>query len=144
MIIDAQNTFSAAQAVTGDAASTNVIDTSGVGDIGIGCDAMYIVVGVDTTFTSSGASTMTVALQTDDNASFSSATTLYTSASIAKASMVAGARLLHFPVPIGCERYIRLYYDVSTADFTAGKLDAYLLPAMGSEPKVYATTVPTP
>lgn len=144
MIIDRLNTFSSAQALTGTAASTDIIDTRGAGDIGIAECPMFILVGVDTTFTSSGSTTMTIKIQTDDNASFSSATDLYTSASIAKATMVAGTRLLHIPLPIGCERYIRLYYTVSTADFTAGKIDAYLLPSIGSETKVYATTVPTP
>jgi len=143
MITDKENTFSAAQALTATAGS-DTIDTSGVGDWGIGCDGLYIVVNVDTAFTSAGSTTMTIALQTDDNTAFSSATTLYTSASIAKATMVAGARLLHIPLPIGCERYIRLYYTVSVADFTAGKINAYLQVGLGSEIKVLATAVPTP
>lgn len=124
MYIDKENLFSDAQALTTTAASTNLIDL-GV-DRDIGTTNIRFRVQVDTTFQSTAGSTCTIALQTDSTSAFSSATTLFTSAAIAKASMTAGALLVDVAVPRGTERYLRAYYTVATADFTAGALTAFL------------------
>ncbi|UOF77489.1 major capsid protein [Caudoviricetes sp.] len=143
MHIDYQNTFDpTGTALTATRVSTNYLDTRGAGDVGIGCP-LYVDIVVHTLFASGGSSTLTVTLETDDNTSFSSATTLWTSGAIPKASLVKGYRL-QFPVPVGAERYLQLRYTVGTADFTAGKLNAFLLPEQGQNDRVYATTVPTP
>jgi len=40
--------------------------------------------------------------------------------------MTAGALLVDVAVPRGTERYLRAYYTVATANFTAGELTAFL------------------
>lgn len=142
MILDAFNEFDAVgTALTATRASTNVIDLRGFADSAIGCP-LYVYVQVNTALTSGGSSTLTVAIQTDDNSSFSSATTLFTTGSIAKASLVAGYRILSVALPEGCERYIRLNYTVGTADFTAGTITAELIPYRAQYDKYYPSAIP--
>lgn len=130
MLRDAQWVLSDAQAVTTAAAtaSTNVYDTRGPApaDLGIG-EELWLVASVNTTVTASGgAANVTVAIQTDDNESFNSATTLFSSGAIAKATLVAGYRIFARKVPPGCERYIRALITPDTNDLTTGKFDIYL------------------
>src|SRR3982750_1412124 len=127
MLLDAQLLFSDLQAVTATANSTNIIDTLAARDIAAGED-LFVVSYVTTTVTSSGSSTLVITLETDDNSSFSSATTLYTTSSIAKATLVAGYRALAFKLPRYTERYLRLVYTGGTADFTPGKFLSGLPP----------------
>ena len=126
MIIDKLLEFSVAQAVTADAASTNVIDLGADRDLGV-TDGLYIETLVTTTFDSAGeAATLTISLQTDSSDSFGSPTTLYASAAIAEASLVAGYRPVRIHLPQVTERYLRLNYDAGTEDFTAGAISAWL------------------
>lgn len=129
MLRDAQWMLSDQQAVTTAAAtaSTNIYDTRGPApaDLAIG-EELYLVCIVRETVTSAGAATVTFGIQTDDNSGFSSATTLYTTAAIGKATLVAGYRVFAIKVPYGCERYIRGLITVGTADLTAGKFDIFL------------------
>ena len=144
MILDKQNMYSDDQAITTtDVASTNVIDhgapgtpkTTGViagralyRDMGVGV-CIPLLVQVTESFASGGTPTLVVKLQADNDEAFGSPTTLYTSASLALANLVAGSRIPMMAVlPEGLnERYTRLYYDL-TADggntFTAGKITA--------------------
>jgi len=124
-MIDYQERFSDAQAITVDAASTNYIDTQVAGRA---YDEQWLEVMVNTTFDTSGeAGTLVIKLQTDSDSAFGSATDLYTSASFAESALVAGAKLIQMRLPEGLERYIQLYFDVNNSDaFTAGKVDAYL------------------
>lgn len=142
MITDVLNEFDAPNtALTATRVSTNVVDAKGFGDVGIG-GCLYIYVQVNTALTSAGASTLTVALQTDDNASFSSATTVYTTAAIPKASLIAGYQVVNVAVPTGCERYLRLNYTVGTADFTAGSITAEIIPYQGQSDRYYPSAIP--
>jgi hypothetical protein len=126
MYIDKNLTVSSAQAVTATAASTDYIDLGSARQIGLS-KQLYVLFTVNTTTASAGATTMTIKIQTDDNTSFSSATDLYTSGSIAKATLVSGYQVL-IPIPVsGMERYMRLYYTVSTADFSAGAFTASII-----------------
>ena len=131
MLRDAQWVLSDAQAVTTAAAtaSTNVYDTLGPApaDIGKG-EIMWLVCSVNTTVTATGSATVTFAVQTDDNESFSSATTLFTSAAIGKATLVAGYRVFAIRLPVGCERYIRALITPAVDDLLTGKFDIYLTP----------------
>lgn len=120
MLLDAQLLFSDLQAVTVTANSTNLIDTLAARDIAAG-EELYIVCEVTTTATADGSATVTFSLETDDNSSFSSATQLYTTAAIGKATLVAGYRALAFKLPRYTERYLRLVYTVATGPLTAGK-----------------------
>ena len=130
MILDTQNSFTwnsstltDDQAITVTAASTNVIDLGADRDIGKGIP-VPILVQATAAFTAVGAATLTVALQTDDNASFSSASTVWTSTAIPKATLVQGYEIPINYVPRENERYLRLYFTVATGPMTAGTIVA--------------------
>lgn len=127
MYIDYQNMFSNGQAVTVTAASTNVLD--------LGANHAYIqplfekglvkiLCQVVTTFT--GATSMSVALQTDSAEGFGTVDTLYTTAAIAEASLVAGYQYRIGGFPLGIKRYVRLNYTV-VGTHGAGAIDAALV-----------------
>ena len=134
MILDATTLFSAAQAVTTTAASTNVIDLGQPGtvfgaaaaitrDVGKGA-GVPIAIRVVENF--NNLTSITVTVETDDNAGFSSATTVFTSPTYALADLQAGARhLLPDALPVGtAERYVRLKYTLAGTTPTTGKVTA--------------------
>lgn len=127
MIFDRQTLLSDAQAITADAASTNVIDLgpikSGmVRDIGKGKPIPLLIQVVETF---NNLTSMTFALQTDDNEAFSSAKTVWVSGSIALADLVAGKQIIPEYIPRGTnERYMRLYYDITGTAPGTGKVTA--------------------
>lgn len=129
MLIDTLNEFSDSQAVTASAASTNVIDLGAARNQAIG-EELYLHIKCVEDATAAGAATVTFALQVDDNASFSSASTIYTTAAIGKATLVDGYEVVRVRVPKGTERYMRVYYTVATGPLTAGKFDAFLSPSV--------------
>jgi len=101
MWIDSRVEFVDSQAFTASAALTNHINLGGDFDIGPGTQ-LWAVFNVDVT--STGA--YTVAIQTDDNNSFSSATTI---ASMAIASgTVAGTKFV-IGFPFANEQFVRAY-----------------------------------
>lgn len=113
MILDKQLALSEAQALTGATTSfsTNVIDLSAIrSNIGAGKD-LYVVITVDV---AAGGTTPTMAplIQTDDNDSFSSATTLVTGATYAAAALALSTQIV-VPLPLqGMERYLRVGYTL--------------------------------
>lgn len=135
MIFDHQSMFSDAQAITASAASTNVIDLGDTGrvygaavdltrDIGKGTPIPLLAQVVEA-FTADGSATLTVALQVDDNDSFSSPKTVWTSPAIGKADLKPGKVFIPEYIPRGTdERYARMYYTVATGPMTAGKITA--------------------
>lgn len=126
MYLDAHNLFDDnAQHLTTEA-STNLIDLGAARNIGVGED-IYFVIQVDTAFTDgSSNSTMTITLETDDNSSFSSATTAQTIGTFAALS-AAGSRLIAKLQPNAInERYLRAKYTVANGDLTTGKFTAFL------------------
>ena len=139
MIVDDTLVFSDHQAITADAASTNIIDIGAAGtafghgaavrrDIGIGT-SIPVFVSVTEAFTN--LTSLTISLQTDNDAAFGSPKTVATSAAIAAASLVAGYKFT-WPaeLPEGTdERYIRLYYDVTGTAPDAGKIFAGVVAA---------------
>jgi hypothetical protein len=110
--VDAQNLYSDAQALTVTAVSTNIIDHGQDRNLGIGTP-LDVVVTIDVA--AAGGGTLTITLQTDDNAAFSSAATVATTAAIAAATLVAGYQLI-IPVPPDTlmERFSRLNYTLAT------------------------------
>lgn len=112
MYVDAQQLFSDAQALTVTAVSTNILDHSQDRNIGIGTP-LVVVLSVDVS--AAGGGTLTVAIQTDDNAGFASPGTAATTAAIAAATLVAGY-IFAIPVPpdVLTERYMRLNYTLAT------------------------------
>lgn len=146
-LIDAQNLFSDAQAITADAISANVIDTLvvsgaiGAGatggpsanttrDIGAG-EPLYLHILVTTTMLASGgAAEFTVTLESDSTANLATSATVHwtSTAAIPKATLVAGywiAKGVAIP-PGAYERYLGLRYNAITNDFTAGNITAWL------------------
>jgi len=124
MLKDKLTMFSDDQAVTSTAASTDYLDQLAAGNaVGRG---VWLDVRVKTTFTAGGSATMTIALETDDNASFSSATVLWQVTAVAVASLTAGTKW-RVMVPIGAERYLRMNYTVAVGPMTAGNIDAALV-----------------
>lgn len=137
MILDNTLIFSDAQAITADAASTNIIDLGAAGtpyghasavrrDIGIGTEIPIIVQVVESfnTLTS-----LTISLQVDDDVAFGSPTTIATAPTVVLASLVAGYRFT-WPseLPEGTnERYLRLYYDVIGTNPSTGKITAAIV-----------------
>ena len=132
MIFSKEQLLSDDQAITASAASTNHIDLGAVGtphgagapikrDIGKGQPIPFEVIVTEdfATLTS-----LTVALQVDDDVAFGSPKTIKTSGAIAAADLVAGANL--FPdlsLPTGItERYVRLNYTVAGTNASAGKI----------------------
>lgn len=131
MILDKQMLFSDAQAVTTTAASTNIMDLGPMHadntdrDIGQG-STMRLVIITDTAAQSTAGSTVTFSLETSATATFSSATALWTSAAIAKATLVAGYEVASIPLPKGFLKYARVKYTVATADLTTGAFTAFI------------------
>jgi len=120
-LIDYNNMFSNAQAVTSSAASTYYIDGRAAGEA-LNND-IYLIVEVGTEFT--GGTSLEIALQTSADSSFSSYTTLYDSGVILLAKLTANTVLVKVPIPIGLLRYLRVYYTVS-GTMTAGTVSAFL------------------
>lgn len=116
MILSKQQTFSDAQVATSSAASTNIFDLGATGTVLGGPAALVRDIGkgepvpidVYVTAASGTSPTLTVAIQVDDNSSFSSATTLHTSPQVTTTGRV---RLFYIPETAN-ERYIRLYYTI--------------------------------
>lgn len=126
MIFDQQSILSDAQAITATAASTNVIDlgpiaTGIVRDIGKGTQTPLLIQVVESF---NNLTSLTVALQTDDNEAFSSAKTVWSEV-IVLASLTAGFVAIPEFIPRGTnERYMRLNYTVTGTAPTTGKITA--------------------
>lgn len=127
MYVDAQLEFdNAAEHLTTEA-SDNYLDLNvAVPDLGAG-ETLYFVIAVTTAFTdASSDSTMTITLETDDNTSFSSATTAQTVGTFAALSAV-GTRLIVPLAPAAfLERYMRVKYTVANGDLSTGNFDAFI------------------
>ena len=134
MIIDAFNEFSDAQAVTSTAISSNVIDLGPVDDnatrdIGTGED-IYLVVVTQTPATDSGSdATLTVTLESAENAGLSTNPVVhFSTGALAFADFSpAGSVLACVRVPAGnYKRYLGVRYTVASGPLTAGNFDAFL------------------
>jgi len=131
MITSAQQLFSDDQAVTASAASTNYIDLLAAGtpygaaaalnrDQGKG-SKIPLHIQVTTAFAT--LTSLKVAIQCDDNTSFSSPTTILETEAIAAATLTAGYVFNIDSVPLkSTERYMRAYYTVAGSDATAGAI----------------------
>lgn len=120
MILDKQALFSNEQAITGDAASTNIIDTGATADVGRGGKLRVagVVTAAFNTLTS-----LNIKLQTSVDEAFTSPIDLWTvNKTLAGSGLAAGVDLKLPEVPQGAKRYLRLYYDVVGTDPTTGKI----------------------
>lgn len=130
-ILNTQELFSDDQAITATAASTNVLDfgTPGtwvhstvaiVDDKGNSCIPLAIQVTEDF----NNLTSLKIALETDDNAAFGSATEVY-SETILLADLVAGKKSAVRFIPFGTdEQYARLKYTVTGTAPSTGKITA--------------------
>jgi hypothetical protein len=99
-------------------------------DLGKGTP-LELMLQVTKTATSAGAAVLQVIIETDDNTSFSSATAVYTSATIALATLVAGYQLPIRFLPLGVsEKYYRARYVVTVADFTVLEISCGVVDAL--------------
>ena len=140
MIVDDTLVWSDHQAITADAASTNIIDIGAAGtafghsaavrrDIGIGTS---IPVYVTVTEAFDNLTSLTISLQVDNDAAFGSPKTVATSQAYPLADIDAAGVKLFWPaeLPEGTdERYVRLYYDVTGTNPTTGKIFASIVAA---------------
>jgi len=135
MIMDSQLLFSDAQAVTAAAASTNYVDLGKARDIGNGKD-LYVVTVVDVALTdSSSDSTVTVTLQTDDEATFSGAATGCTCYTVA-ATAAIGTTYIHRLGPGDANaQYIQIYYTPNNGNLSTGSFTTFIT----TEPYKYAS-----
>lgn len=133
MLLDEQALFSDQQAITATAASTNFINLGAVVTPPLSANALDRDIGgasnipllIQVTEVFNNLTSLTVAVQVDDNSSFSSPKTVATTGAIALADLVAGKKLMPHIVPIGTdERYMRLHYTVTGSAPTTGKIHA--------------------
>jgi hypothetical protein len=138
MIFDQQNLFSDGQAITATAASTNYIDLGATGTVPGADSAVVRDIGKGTpiplriqiTEAFNNLTSLTVALQVDDNTSFSSPTTVESEV-VALADLTLGAvvNAIKYIPPGVDERYVRLNYTVTGTAPTAGKVTAGVVAA---------------
>lgn len=133
MIFDRTLLFSDGQAITATAASTNLVDLGATGtpyggtalvrELGFG-NEVELYVGVTQTF--NNLTSLTISVETDDNAAFASAATVWTSPAYTLAQLATGAKyLLPDRLMAGVnERYVRLKYTVAGTAPTLGKITA--------------------
>jgi len=132
MIFSIQQIFSDNQVITGDAASTNLLDTLGTGtpanaaaalekDLGKGT-MVPILIQVTEAFNT--LTSLNISIEVDDNAAFASAKVVFTE-NILLADLVVGKTTnLRYLTQGTDERFLRLNYDVVGTDPTLGKLTA--------------------
>ena len=122
MILDNQAIFSDEQAITVDAASTNVIKLNG--EVAYGTP-IEVFVQIAEAFKSTEVTSVAVKIQTSATENFSSVTDLATET---LSALTAGTRANIKFLPKGNKGYIRLYYDVTfetgVSAATAGKITA--------------------
>jgi len=137
MILDAQNTYSDAQALSGTGAvSTNVIDHGSDRDIGIG-EPLAVVITVDVALAGTGPS-YTCTLQTDSSVGFGSAVAVTVSSTFT--TLAQGSRVtLGVPMDKLTNRYTRLNHVLAGTTPTI-TVTAELQPArMVQAENVFAT-----
>jgi hypothetical protein len=134
MIFDRSLLMSNAQAITATAASTDVIDLGATGTVFGNSAALVRDVGrgyeiplrVQVVQAFNNLTSLTVAVQCDDNSGFSSARTVATSQAVALASLAVGYVFEEIPTfQVGTnERYVRLNYTVAGTAPTTGQITA--------------------
>ncbi|MER9628377.1 Bbp16 family capsid cement protein [Mesorhizobium sp. M0296] len=126
MIFDQQTLLSDAQAITATAASTNLIDLGPINagfarDIGKG---KPIPLRIQVVEAFNNLTSLTVALQTDDNSGFASPKTIWSQV-VVLADLILGKVVVPEFITRGTdERYMRLNYTVTGTAPTLGKVTA--------------------
>lgn len=126
MILDAALLFdsNAEHLTTG--ASTDYVDLGSNRNLGVG-EELYFFAVVTVAFTdASSNSTMALTLETDDNSSFSSATTAQTIGTFAALAAIGTRLVARLQPDVIVERYLRVKYTVANGDLSTGKFTAGL------------------
>lgn len=141
MLVDAQLLFSDAQAITADAASTNLVDLGVARNLFDG-EPMAVVLTIDVAADGTTTDeTYEFQIETDDNASFSSATDLLVHSITYGALLINTVHVLPIPVGAAVERYLRVYYNVGGTTPTL-TVTAFLAPLSSVDKrKVYADNI---
>lgn len=123
MLLDAEVTLDPGTAHIQSEASANYFDLGAARDIGAG-RTLYVVSVL--TVALAGGTSMTLTLESDDNTSFSSATSIQSIGAFLTSGSVAGQVLIARVAPIATpERYLRGYWTESGA-VTAGTMETYI------------------
>lgn len=134
-LLDAQNEFSDAQAVTVTAVSTNVIDLNQTAPQYTGGEDLFINVNVGTAF--AGGTSIRVLVWTDNTATVTSGADIISGDVVLTAAATAGSSLLRVNLKgLPLQQYLGLQYVV-VGTMSAGTVDAYL----GITPDVGAPSV---
>jgi len=147
MYVDKQTEFSDSQALTSTAISANVLDifsTTKGGDtnaaaispntkidIGAGTGDLYLMVQVNAALTGGTSPTLTVTLESADDAGLTINNTVhYSTGALAQAAFTnAGTQLIAIRLPATLyRRYVGLRYTITGGPLTAGSVDAFLSP----------------
>lgn len=128
MLYDLENLFSNNQAITADAASTNVVKMAAgvLKEVAFGTP---IPLRIQVTEDFATLTSLNIKVQTATDAAFTTPVTLAETGDIAVASLKAGyVAPINF-IPKGNKGYMRLYYDVTGSNATAGKITAGIVAA---------------
>ena len=125
MLLDQNAVLSDAQALSANAASTNVIDLTAKGE----CVPGSLFFAARTAVAFSGTGNLGVALQTDDNSNFSNAVSLLSVSFPASLLAAAGQILCEVPLPKGLKRYVRAYYTVPNT-LSGGSVSCFITDAV--------------
>lgn len=118
MILDAQQNYSNAQALTATADSTNYIDHGADRNLGIG-DPVLVELVLDVAASdANGNETYTAILETDDNTSFSSATQVGPTVTITRGDAAGTRYFIPLPPDTSLERYTQLAFTLGGTDPT--------------------------
>lgn len=127
MFLDGQNLYSDAQALTASAASTNLIDHGADRNMGIG-EPLVAVIVVDVALDAgNGDETYSAVVQTDDNSSFSSATTLATFPTMTRGDAAGTRYVVPIPPDTRMEQYTRISFTLGGTS-PSGTVTAFMIP----------------
>lgn len=136
MIFDISTLFSNSQAITADAASTDIIDLGVMGRV-FGAAAVlprdtarsdYIPIHIQVTEAFNNLTTLRVVVQTSDVENFGSGVKDCIEQVIPLASLVPGRTAAILSLPPGITgRYLRLFYDITGTAPTTGRVTAGLI-----------------
>lgn len=159
MYVDTQTSFSDSQALTATAISSNVYDlfstlaggtsnANGVSpnaklDIGSGPGDLYLVVRTNVALTGGTSPTLTITLETADDAGLTTNDqVLFSSGALAQSAFsAAGSTLVAIRLPIALyRRYVGLRYTITGGPLTGGSVDAFLTPTLDID-RVYQSAI---
>ena len=128
MLYDLENIFSNNQAVTADAASTNVIKITN-GQLKEVAYGTPIPLRIQVTEDFATLTSLEIKVQTATDAAFTTPVTLATTGAVAAADLKAGyVAPINF-IPKGNLGFLRLYYDVTGSNATTGKITTGIVAA---------------